>query len=147
MSESVLDHRQVMDILPHRAPMLLIDDVTLLRPMERIEARSWIDPDWDIFRGHFPGSPVFPGVLSVECMAQAADIMIMSDEKYAGRTPLFASIERARFVKGIFPGDTVTARATVVEVDEKKAKIICETALCRENGELAATATLTIAIR
>lgn len=147
MSELALTHQQVMDILPHRAPMLLIDEVISLQPMNRIEAKLWIDPKWDIFRGHFPGNPIFPGVLSVECMAQAADIMIMTGEKYGGLTPLFASIEQAKFFKGILPGDTVTAEVTVSDTNEAKAKVTCRGELYKENGDLAAAAVITIAMR
>ena len=111
MTERALNHQQVMEILPHRDPMLLIDEVVALEPMQRIEAKLSIRPEWDIFKGHFPGNPIFPGVLSVECMAQASDILIMTGEKYAGLTPLFASINNARFLKGILPGDVVIARA------------------------------------
>ena len=87
MTERALNHQQVMEILPHRDPMLLIDEVVALEPMQRIEAKLSIRPEWDIFKGHFPGNPIFPGVLSVECMAQASDILIMTGEKYAGLTP------------------------------------------------------------
>ena len=149
MSGIALDHRQVMEILPHRTPMLLIDEVVSLEPMQRIEAKLTIRPEWDIFKGHFPGSPIFPGVLSVECMAQAADILIMTSERYAGLTPLFAAINSARFFKGILPGDVVTARAEVAEINEAKAKakVVCRTELRKENGDLAATAEVTIAMR
>ena len=147
MSEIALDHQQVMEILPHRDPILLIDEVVSLEPMQRIEAKLHIRPEWDIFRGHFPGSPIFPGVLSVECMAQASDVLIMTGEKYAGLTPLFASINNARFLKGILPGDVVTARAEVAEINEAKAKVVCRTELRKENGDLAATAEVTIAMR
>lgn len=147
MSEIALDHQQVMDILPHRPPMLLIDEVATLEPMQRIEAKLTIRPEWDIFKGHFPDNPIFPGVLSVECMAQASDILIMTGEKYAGLTPLFASINNARFLKGILPGDVVTVRAEVAEINEAKAKVVCRTELGKENGDLAATAEVTIAMR
>ena len=141
MSEIALDHQQVMEILPHRDPILLIDEVVSLEPMQRIEAKLHIRPEWDIFRGHFPG------VLSVECMAQASDVLIMTGEKYAGLTPLFASINNARFLRGILPGDVVTARAEVAEINEAKAKVVCRTELRKENGDLAATAEVTIAMR
>lgn len=147
MSEPVLNHRQVMDILPHRAPMLFVDEVALLQPMKRIEASLWIDPNWDIFRGHFPGTPVFPGALSVECMVQAADIMIMTGGTYAGLTPLFASIEQARFFRALHPGDSVTASATVIEVNEANAMVVCRAELRKADGSLAATTTATIAMR
>ena len=142
-----LNHEQVMDILPHRPPMLLVDEVLSLVPMESIQAKLTIDPSWDVFKGHFPGSPIFPGVLSVECMAQASDIMMMTSEKYAGLTPLFASIGEAKFLKGVLPGDVVIATSKVAEINEAKAKITCKAELRKENGDLAATATLTIAMR
>ena len=66
MGYQTLDHEAVMDILPHRDPMLLIDTVSALEPMVSVEAAFYVRPDWDIFRGHFPGEPVLPGVLSVE---------------------------------------------------------------------------------
>lgn len=147
MPEIVLDHRQVTEILPHRAPMLLIDEVISLEPMRRIEARLVLRPEWEVFKGHFPGSPIFPGVLSVECMAQAADIMIMTGERYAGLTPLFVAIDHVRFLKSLLPGDVVTARAEVAEVNEAKAKIVARAELCREDGEIAATAEITVAMR
>lgn len=147
MTQRTLTHQQVLDILPHRPPMLLIDEVTSLEPLKSIQAKLTIDPTWDIFRGHFPGSPIFPGVLSVECMAQASDIMIMTAEKYAGLTPLFASINEAKFLRGILPGDVVIATAEVAEINEAKAKIVCRAQLHKENGDLAASATVTIAMR
>lgn len=60
MTERALNHQQVMEILPHRDPMLLIDEVVALEPMQRIEAKLSIRPEWDIFKGHFPGNPIFP---------------------------------------------------------------------------------------
>lgn len=127
--------------------MLLIDEMASLEPMQRIEAKLTIRLKWDIFKDHFPGSPIFPGVLSVKCMAQAADILIMTDEKYAGLTLLFASINNAKFLKGILPGDVVTARAEVAGINEVKVKVVCRTELRKENGDLAATAEVTIAMR
>lgn len=142
----VMDRQAVMALLPHRSPMLLVDTVTALVPMSRIETRFYVDPEWVIFQGHFPADPVMPGVLSVECMAQAADIMIMTAEEYARKTPLFAGIDRVRFTKKIVPGDTVTAEAVVTEVDARKAKITCSAKLLT-GGEAAAWATLVIAMR
>ena len=72
-----LTHQQVMDILPHRDPMLLIDEASELVPGESITATFWADPQRDIFRGHFPGEPVLPGVYTVEATAQATDLVLM----------------------------------------------------------------------
>lgn len=146
MGFQILDHEAVMGILPHRDPMLLIDTVTALEPMVSVEAEFYVRPDWDIFRGHFPGDPVLPGVLSVECLAQASDIMVMTAERYAGKTPLFAGIDRVKFRRKIVPGERVTARSAVKEENQAKAKITCEAQLFV--GEtLAVTADITIAMR
>ena len=114
--------------------------------MEHIEAELFINPEWDVFKGHFPGAPVLPRVLSVECMAQAADIMLMTAEKYQGKTPLFAGIEKARFIRKISPGDQVTAKVKVASENVEKAVITCEAELHQAEG-LAAKAVVTLAMR
>ena len=121
-----MDHTQVIKILPHRPPMFFVDTVTELTPMEQIETKFYIDPELDIFNGHFLGDPVFPGVLSVECIAQAVDIVIISDQCYAGKTPLFSGIDTVRFFHKICPGDTVTCKVSVREINHVKNKVTCE---------------------
>lgn len=147
MPEIALDHRQVMDILPHREPMLLVDEVLQLKEMERITARLYINPDWDIFKGHFPGNPIMPGVLSVECMAQTADIMLMTAPRYEGLTPLFAGIDTVRFLSPIYPGDYVVSKVEVLEHIVEKKKVKCSGELYCNGDKLAVTAVLTIAMR
>lgn len=141
-----LNHEEVMKILPHRDPMLLVDTVEALEPMVSIETSFYVKPDWDIFRGHFPGDPVLPGVLSVECMAQAADIIIMTSEKYAGMTPLFASIDSAKFRRKIVPGDTVVAKVSVKTVNEERGLITCSAQLMLRD-EVAVKGEVTVAMR
>lgn len=145
-NEIQMDHEQVMQILPHRAPMLMVDTVISCSPMERIEGKLFIDPHWELFKGHFPGNPVFPGVLSVEAMAQTVDIMLMTSKKYKGKDPLFASIDRVKFRKKILPGQTAVMRAEVLEERAEKA-IISSKAELYVNQELAAEATITVAMR
>lgn len=146
MEHQTLDHAAVMRILPHRDPMLLVDTVTDLEPMVRVETVFCVRPEWDIFRGHFPGDPVLPGVLSVECMAQACDVMLMTAERYAGKTPLFAGLDSVRFRRKIVPGECVTARCAVKEEIQAKGKIICEARLF-VGEDLAVTADITVAMR
>lgn len=146
MNRKELSHEDVMKILPHRSPMLLVDTVSELVPLRSIEAQFFVDPGMEIFKGHFPGDPVFPGVLSVECMAQAVDIMVMTAEKYAGKTPLFLGINSVRFKKKILPGDTLTTCAKVMTEREDKAIITCN-ATGYINGESAVSAEITIAMR
>ena len=68
-----LAQEEIKNIIPHRDPMLLVSTVEEMIPGERIVSTFWVDPDREIFKGHFPGEPVLPGVYSVECMAQTAD--------------------------------------------------------------------------
>ena len=116
-----LTHEEVESVLPHRDPMLLIDTVQELVPGERVVASFYVDPEREIFRGHFPGDPVLPGVYSVECMAQAADVLLLTMERYAGKTPLFLGIDQVRFERKILPGDTVEIRASLVTERKEKA--------------------------
>lgn len=82
-----LTHEEVLNVLPHRDPMLLIDEVSRLVPGSEAVATFFVRPDWDIFRGHFPGQPVLPGVYSLEAMAQCAGLLLLSLERYAGKAP------------------------------------------------------------
>ena len=74
-----LNQEEIKKIIPHRDPMLLVTTVEELEPGERIKTTFWVDPAREIFQGHFPGEPVLPGVYSVECMAQTADILLLAE--------------------------------------------------------------------
>ena len=141
-----LTHEQVMEIIPHRDPMLLIDTVSELVEGERITASFYVDPDREIFKGHFPGDPVLPGVYTVEATAQAADLILMTKSAYAGKTPLFLGIDHVRFRKKILPGDTMEIRASLLSERAEKAIATCR-AEVYTGGELAAETEVTIAMR
>ena len=93
-----------MEVLPHRDPMLLVDGVRRLEPGKSIDA--WFTPgaEREIFQGHFPGNPILPGVYSVESMAQAAGIMVMTTERYRGKLSLFLGIDKVSFRRIVRPG-------------------------------------------
>jgi 3-hydroxyacyl-[acyl-carrier-protein] dehydratase len=103
----MLDINQIMKILPHRPPFLLVDRVTELEPGKRIVARKNVSINEPFFPGHFPGHPVMPGVLIVEAMAQAACILAIesSDESVRSKVTYFVGIDNAKFRKPVFPGD------------------------------------------
>lgn len=137
---------QIMEVLPHRDPMLLVDGVRRLEPGKSIDA--WFTPgaEREIFQGHFPGNPILPGVYSVESMAQAAGIMVMTTERYRGKLSLFLGIDKVSFRRIVRPGETLELHAELVSERPEKAIITCNTE-ARVNGELAAQAQVVLAMR
>ena len=126
--------------------MLLVSTVEEMTPGERIVSTFWVDPDREIFKGHFPGEPVLPGVYSVECMAQTADILLLSMDRYAGKVPLFLGINNVRFLRKILPGDTLEIHAKLASERVEKAIATCAAEIYN-HGELAATGEVTLAMR
>lgn len=105
----MLDIVQIMEILPHRYPFLLIDKVIDLEPGKRIVAIKNVTMNEPFFQGHFPGFPVMPGVLIIEAMAQAAATMAYLSVGGDGKDKVsyFMAIDNARFRKPVKPGDTL----------------------------------------
>jgi 3-hydroxyacyl-[acyl-carrier-protein] dehydratase len=106
VSSTTLDINQIMHILPHRYPFLLIDRVIDFRRRERIVAIKNVTVNEPFFVGHFPGAPVMPGVLIVEAIAQAGGALLLTEvEDRDSKLMLFTGIERARFRRPVVPGD------------------------------------------
>jgi 3-hydroxyacyl-[acyl-carrier-protein] dehydratase len=141
-----LNRSQIMEIIPHRDPMLLIDEVTSMQQGERIEALFYVSPEREIFKGHFPGEPVLPGVYTTEVMAQASDILLLSMERYKGTIPFFIGIDKVRFTAKIQPGDTIQVISTIAAERPEKAIVTCR-AEVYNNGTLACTGEVTLAMR
>ncbi len=93
------------DILPHRPPFLFVDEVTALVPGVSAEGIWRLSGDEWFFAGHFPGRPTLPGVLMCEAVAQLGAVAVLTDERFAGRLPLFGGLDRARFRRQVGPGD------------------------------------------
>jgi 3-hydroxyacyl-[acyl-carrier-protein] dehydratase len=104
---NVLDKAQIEAILPHREPFLLIDRVTELVPGEYAIAEKDILATDDVFRGHFPGHPVFPGVLILEALAQTGAVAVLSQPEAQGKIILFARADEVRFRRAVSPGETL----------------------------------------
>jgi 3-hydroxyacyl-[acyl-carrier-protein] dehydratase len=111
---STLDVNQIMAILPHRYPFLLIDRVLEIEPRQRIVAIKNVTINEPFFQGHFPGFPIMPGVLMVEAMAQAGGALLLTEiPDRESKLMVFTGIERARFRRPVAPGDQLRI---VVEV-------------------------------
>ena len=138
-----LEIGQIMEILPHRQPFLLIDAVEELEPGKRAVARKCVSYNEPYFGGHFPGEPVMPGVLIVEALAQTGAVAILSMEENCGKTAYFAEINRARFKKKVVPGMCWTL---TTEIIRQKGPIGIGSATASVRGEVVCTAELTFAI-
>ncbi|MDR2151391.1 MAG: 3-hydroxyacyl-ACP dehydratase FabZ [Helicobacteraceae bacterium] len=115
-----LDVTQIQKILPHRAPFLLVDRVTEVKSGEYVEAYKNISISEPVFQGHFPGHPIYPGVMIVEGMAQAGAVLAfytgdMSEEAAKNKVVYFMSIDSAKFRKPIRPGDRLVYKVGVIK--------------------------------
>jgi 3-hydroxyacyl-[acyl-carrier-protein] dehydratase len=133
----------IEQILPHRDPFLLVDEVTELEPGRRVVARRRVDAgDW-WFPGHFPERPLMPGVLIVEAMAQTGAVAVLVEEENRGRIAFFAGIDDCRFKRVVEPGDTLTLTCVI---DQVRGPIGRGKATAHVDNELAARGTLTFAV-
>ena len=99
--------KQIMDLLPHRYPFLLVDKILEMEEGKSIVGIKNVTINEPFFQGHFPGSPIMPGVLIIEAMAQTWGILVLSSEKEkaGSKNVLFLGIDKARFRKPVYPGD------------------------------------------
>jgi 3-hydroxyacyl-[acyl-carrier-protein] dehydratase len=103
----------IEELIPHRAPFLLVSEIVDLVPAVSARGRWRLTGEEEFFAGHFPGNPVLPGVLMVESLAQLAAAVVLADERYQDRLPLFGGIDRARFRRQVAPGDTLDLEVTI----------------------------------
>ena len=135
--------REIEQILPHRDPFLLLDEVLELEPGSRVVAQREVRAEDPWFAGHFPGRPVMPGVLIVEAMAQTGAIAVLVQEENRGKIAFFAGIDDCRFKRIVEPGDVLTLTC---EIDTVRGPIGRGKATAHVGDELAARATLTFAV-
>jgi 3-hydroxyacyl-[acyl-carrier-protein] dehydratase len=109
-----LDIRQIMSILPHRYPILLVDRIIEYVPMVRARGYKNITYNELVFNGHFPGNPVLPGVYMIEAMAQLGGAMVLEPGEYARKVPYLAGIDKAKFRRPVVPGDRLDMAVTML---------------------------------
>ena len=132
-----------MEILPHRAPFLLIDTIEELEPGVRALGKKCVSMNEPYFQGHFPGNPVMPGVLIMEALAQVGAVAILSQPEWKGRTAYFAGIDKAKFRKKVLPGDVLMLEMAIIKV---KGPVGIGKAVATVDGKVVAEAELTFAI-
>jgi 3-hydroxyacyl-[acyl-carrier-protein] dehydratase len=104
------DERDLSDLvalLPHRPPFRFVDGVDACDPAGIVRAHYLVTGDEPFLAGHFPGNPIFPGVLQLEALAQAGAIALLADPRYSGKLPLFGGVEDVRFRRLVRPGDRI----------------------------------------
>jgi len=139
----MLDINEISKILPHKYPFLLIDRVESITNGESIEGYKNISISDQVFQGHFPGHPIYPGVLIIEGMAQAGGVLAFksstNEDEFENKVVYFMSIDKAKFRSPVFPGDKLVYKLNVVKhkgniwVLDGKAyvedKLVCEAEL------------------
>lgn len=139
----LLNASQIMEIIPHRQPFMLLDAVEEMEPGKRVCARKCVSYNEPFFAGHFPKEPVMPGVLIVEAMAQAGAVAVLSLPQMKGKTAYFAGIQSAKFKRKVLPGDVLELD---VEIVKMKGPIGIGKGSAYVDGKLAASAEIMFAI-
>ena len=139
----MLNTRQIMDIIPHRHPFLLVDRIEELEPGIRAVGVKAVTYDEPYFSGHFPDEPVMPGVLQIEACAQVGAVAILSLDENKGKTAYFGGISSARFKRKAVPGDVLTMECEIIK---RKGPVGVGKATAKVGDEIALTAELTFVI-
>ncbi|WP_195852247.1 3-hydroxyacyl-ACP dehydratase FabZ [Aerococcus urinae] len=144
--EPILSAQELMDIIPNRYPMFLVDAVYELDVGKRIVARKNVTINEPFFVGHFPGEPVMPGVLQVELMAQVGSIALLKglnteDKKMTG---YLAAVDKVKFRQKVVPGDVLTVEVNILKM--KKSIGTAKAEIRREDGKVVSSCLMTFAV-
>jgi 3-hydroxyacyl-[acyl-carrier-protein] dehydratase len=128
--------KEIMEILPHRAPFLLVDRIDELESGKRAVGYKAVTYNEPFFTGHFPAEPVMPGVLICEALAQVGAVALLSCEEYKGKIALFGGINKARFRNKVVPGDMLQLETEIIKIKGPvgvgKATAYCDGKVCAE---------------
>lgn len=139
-----MDIKEIQSIIPHRYPMLLIDRVIEIEPLKRIVAIKNVTMNESVFEGHFPGEPVYPGVMIIEAMAQAGAVLLFREvPDRESKLLYFTSIEEAKFRRPVVPGDQLRLEVSVIKYKMGYAKLRAEAYV---DGQLVTEAVISSAL-
>ena len=137
-SQIKFDINDIIKVLPHRYPFILIDRIEITEPGKRLIALKNMTINEPFFQGHFPGQPVMPGVLSLEIMAQAGSFLMLSQvEDPLSTNMFFSAVEKTKFKKPIVPGDQLIVHMTLAK---KKLNLCKFHGVCKVDDEIVAEA-------
>ncbi len=122
----ILSAVEIQKIIPHRYPFLLVDRIIELEPMKRAVGIKNVTVNENFFQGHFPGTPIMPGVLILEAMAQVGGVAMLYGDDYRGKLALFAGMDRVKFRKPVVPGDQLRMVAEIIKVRSSMGKLWAE---------------------
>ena len=123
--EKTIDIHEILDLMPHRYPFLLIDRILELVPGEKVVGLKNVTISEPFFQGHFPGNPIMPGVLIVEAMGQAGGVLVSASMPEGKRIDnvYFIGMDKVRFRKPVVPGDQLIFDLTMINKRSKAAKM------------------------
>lgn len=110
-----MDIKEIMEILPHRYPFLLVDKVTEIEEGKSVKAYKNVSMNEPFFQGHFPGEPIMPGVLVLEALAQTGAVAVLGMEKFKGKIALFAGADKVRWRGKVVPGDRLDLSCEIIK--------------------------------
>ncbi|MBR2068613.1 MAG: 3-hydroxyacyl-ACP dehydratase FabZ [Candidatus Gastranaerophilales bacterium] len=139
-----MDYEQILKMLPHRYPFLLIDRITECIPGKYSKGYKNVSFNEPFFQGHFPENPIMPGVLQVEALAQTSAPILMTMDEYKGKLTLFAGIESAKFKNIVRPGDKLEMETELIKAKGPIAKCLGRSFV---DGKLCTEAILTVALK
>ncbi|MGI5843940.1 MAG: 3-hydroxyacyl-ACP dehydratase FabZ [Candidatus Xenobium sp.] len=141
--DGAMDLQQIMEVLPHRHPFLLLDRILCRDGLQSARGVKNLTANEEFFQGHFPGRPEMPRTLLVECMAQAGAAAVLAAEANRGKNALFASIDRCRFGRAAVPGDVLEIDVETLSMRRDMGKM---RAICRVGQEEIARGELMFAL-
>lgn len=139
-----MTQEQIMEIIPHRDPFLLIDTIEEMEVGKSVVATKYMKPDEFWFKGHFPEYPVVPGVLMLEMCAQAGAVAMLAMPENKGKIGFFGGVKEAKFRRQVVPGDLLRIEVEIIKV---KGPVGVGKAIATVNGEKAVSAEISFAIK